>query len=37
MNSKDGSSNMEIFVMVGIIALWFALQMWILPRFGVST
>jgi len=37
MNAKEGSSNMEIFVILGIIAMWFALQLWILPRFGVST
>jgi len=34
---KQGSSNMEILFVVGFIAAWFALQAWILPRFGVST
>lgn len=27
----------EFFVAAGIIAAWFALQMWILPMFGVQT
>jgi uncharacterized membrane protein YciS (DUF1049 family) len=34
---KQGSSNMEILFAVGFIVAWFALQAWILPRFGVST
>jgi hypothetical protein len=34
---KQGSSNMEILFAVGFIVLWFALQAWVLPRFGVST
>ena len=28
---------MEIFVVLGVVVLWIALQTWILPRFGVST
>ena len=27
----------DIFIVVGMLAVWFALQMWILPRFGVNT
>lgn len=27
----------DILIMFGILAGWFALQMWILPRFGVQT
>ncbi len=37
MSSSEGSSKMEILVIVGFLVFWFALQMWILPRFGVST
>jgi hypothetical protein len=33
----EGSSNMEILFLLAFIAAWFALQMWVLPRFGVST
>jgi len=36
--SKDrGASKMEIFVVLGVLVVWIALQTWILPRFGVST
>jgi len=28
---------MGIFIALGVVVLWIALQMWILPRFGVST
>jgi hypothetical protein len=35
--TAQGSSNMEILFLLAFIAAWFALQMWILPRFGVST
>ncbi len=34
---KQGSSNMEILFAVAFIVAWFALQAWILPRFGVLT
>jgi hypothetical protein len=34
---SEGSSNMEIFFLLAFIVAWFALQVWILPRFGVST
>lgn len=27
----------EIGILFGILAIWFALQVWILPRFGVET
>jgi hypothetical protein len=27
----------ETLMMLGILVGWFALQMWILPRFGVQT
>lgn len=28
---------MDVLILLGLLALWFALQMWILPRFGVRT
>jgi hypothetical protein len=37
MATKEGSSKMEILLILGFLVFWFALQMWILPRFGVST
>jgi hypothetical protein len=38
MNKQsEGSSNMEILFLLAFVVVWFALQMWILPRFGVST
>ena len=38
MNKQsEGSSNMEILFLLAFIVAWFTLQMWILPRFGVST
>jgi hypothetical protein len=27
----------EFLGLLGVLVLWLALQMWILPRFGVST
>jgi hypothetical protein len=32
-----GINSMEILFFIGFLAIWFALQLWILPRFGVST
>ena len=34
---ERGVPKMEIIIAVGVVVLWIALQMWILPRFGVST
>jgi hypothetical protein len=28
---------MEVFVLLGVLALWFVLQIWVLPRLGVPT
>jgi len=28
---------MDIFLILGVVVVWIALQTWILPRFGVST
>lgn len=27
----------ELFVLGGVLVVWLALQLWILPRFGIST
>jgi hypothetical protein len=27
----------ELLVLLGFVGVWLALQLWILPRFGVST
>ena len=32
-----GRKVMEILVVLAVLAAWIALQLWILPRFGVST
>jgi hypothetical protein len=34
---KNGASNMEFLIPLAFVVIWFALQAWILPRFGVST
>ena len=36
-NRPTGANSMEIVFVLGFLALWIALQAWILPRFGVST
>jgi hypothetical protein len=37
VSSQEGSTKMEILIILGFVVFWFALQAWILPRFGVST
>jgi hypothetical protein len=37
MKSKKGDFGMEILAVLAVLALWFALQIWVLPRFGVPT
>jgi hypothetical protein len=37
MSTNTGANRMEIVFVLGFLALWIALQAWILPRFGVST
>ena len=32
-----GGRIMEFLVPLGIVALWFILQIWVLPRLGVRT
>jgi len=29
--------KMDLLVMVGVLALYFALQLWILPKMGINT
>jgi flagellar biogenesis protein FliO len=35
--AKRGANSMDILLLLGVIVLWFVLQAWILPKFGVST
>jgi hypothetical protein len=37
LDSGKGHLMRDVLVMVGMIAAYFALQIWILPRLGVST
>ena len=37
LSQKQGAVKMEVFVILGVVVVWIALQMWILPRFGIST
>jgi hypothetical protein len=37
MSAKQGTGKMEILLIFAVLALWFVLQAWILPRFGVPT
>jgi hypothetical protein len=32
-----GVKIMEMLIPVGILVVWFVLQAWVLPRFGVNT
>jgi hypothetical protein len=32
-----GGRIMEILIPLGILAVWLALQIWVLPRLGVNT
>ena len=35
--TKGKQSMTEYLIMIGVIVGWIALQMWILPRFGIQT
>ena len=35
--TTKGTKTMEYLIMLGLIAGWIALQVWILPRFGIQT
>jgi hypothetical protein len=39
MNSgiQSGGKIVEILIPLGILVVWFVLQAWVLPRFGVKT
>jgi hypothetical protein len=30
-------NNMELLIPIGVLAVWFILQAWVLPRLGVPT
>jgi len=32
-----GGKIMEVLIPLGILVVWFVLQAWVLPRFGVKT
>lgn len=34
---ERGTPIMEALWILGIIALWYVLQAWVLPKFGIST
>ena len=34
---SHGGKIMEILVPIGVLVVWFVLQSWVLPRFGVKT
>jgi len=36
-NKVLGRKNMEWLIMVGVVAFYFALQLWILPKMGIKT
>jgi hypothetical protein len=37
LTAKGTKTMTEYLIMLGIIAGWIVLQMWILPRFGIQT
>jgi hypothetical protein len=37
MTTKTGANIVEIFAVLAVLGLWFALQAWILPAAGVPT
>lgn len=38
MNTPESKGHkMEVLIPVGILVVWFTLQAWVLPRFGVKT
>ena len=36
-NRPTGGAIMDLLIVLGVIAVWIVLQIWVLPRFGVST
>jgi type IV secretory pathway TrbD component len=37
LRALRGGNNVEILIVIGILAAWIVLQVWVLPRFGVKT
>jgi hypothetical protein len=37
MFTKTGASVVELLALIAIVAVWFALQAWILPAAGIPT
>ena len=37
LTMRKNQSMSDLLVLTGFVILWFALQMWILPKLGVST
>ena len=35
--TESGGKGMEYLLIIGFLAAWFILQIWVLPRFGVKT
>jgi len=35
--TTKGKTMKELLIFAGIFGAWFALQLWVLPRFGVNT
>ena len=33
----EGNNKMDLLIILGFMIFWFALQIWILPKMGVST
>lgn len=36
-STTKGNQLMELLIPLGVLALWFILQAWVLPRLGVPT
>jgi hypothetical protein len=36
-NTRPREATMEILGLLGVLVLWWVLQTWILPKFGVPT
>ncbi len=37
MPLKQGKAMTELLIPLGILVVWFVLNAWVLPRFGVKT
>lgn len=36
-SARKGAVVKELLILVGIVAVWYILNRWVLPRFGVQT